>query len=60
MERKIENKSKSQILSKDKNDILFNMKNILNFINSKDEITYNYIQFNESLFILLFLLLKES
>ena len=51
MEQRIENKSKSQILSKDKNDILFNMKNILNFINSKDEITYNYIQFNESLFI---------
>ena len=47
----IENKSESKILPKDKNDILFNMKSILNFINSKDEITYNYIQFNESLFL---------
>ena len=51
MEGRIENKSKSKILSKDKNEILFNMKSILNFINSKDDITYNYMQFNESLFI---------
>ena len=49
MEKKIENKN--LILSKDKNEILLNMKSISNFINSKDEITYNYIQFNETLFI---------
>jgi len=53
MERTIENKNKnkSKILSKNKNDILMNIKSILNFINSKDEITYNFFQFNESLFI---------